>query len=91
MPTTLKEMQTATKLIPPPVGTVFNVWLGILDFANSFGRSDPIEQVFKEIEQAIHKITVEVANLKERIQALQLELARVKNEETRRNLRAAVE
>lgn len=55
MPVTLKQMTTATSLIPPPIGPIFKGALSAVDFFYSFGRSDPAEQALKGILDAISR------------------------------------
>lgn len=74
-----KTVDTVINLIPPPAGTYFQVAMKVFNFANGWGRTDPIQTALEYLQNEIIKLQVHLAQINLRVNELTRRIVHLEN------------
>lgn len=75
-----KNIETVIDFIPAPYGTVFKVFLGVFDFAHSFGKTDPLDYAVARLQKQIDALVAALGAVNRRLNEHARRIAKIENE-----------
>jgi hypothetical protein len=80
MPNELKYMETIGSFMPQPAGMVFSAAFKIFEFANGWGRTDPVTTALAKLQKEIDGLNKAVGELRQRLNATGRRIAQIEND-----------
>ena len=76
----LKTIETVSSFIPGGYGTAMQGFLAIVDFASSFGKTDPLDYAVARLQKQIDALVEALAQVNERLNRAERRIAQIENQ-----------